>query len=205
MPMEPLELWRVWTQLGVVGAAVTVAACRPLPSLRIVSGCVVAMVAYGAAQDQVTARLCPEYFTVAHNPIPGVSDPTLLGLAWGFLGGWWGGLLLGLGLAAAARAGPAPPAPTRRLVRVVAVLFAVVGAASALAGVGSLLNADHLGVSVGGPWASAVPPERHRRLLAVANTHFTTYAAAAAGSVVACAWVFRGRGRNGVDPRRGPG
>lgn len=119
--MEPLEPWRLWTQLAVVGAALAVAALRPLPALRVVVGCVAATVAYGAAQDQFTARLCPEYFTVAHNPIPGVTDPTLLGLVWGFLGGWWGGLMLGLGLAAAARAGPAPPAPARTLVRAVAV------------------------------------------------------------------------------------
>jgi hypothetical protein len=203
--MEPLEPWRVWTQLAVVSGAVAVAVMRPLPALRVVAGCVVAMVAYGAVQDQFTARLCPEYFTVAHNPISGVTDPTLLGLAWGFLGGWWGGLLLGLGLAAAARAGSAPPASARTLWRAVAVVLATVGTASALACVGSLHNADLLGVSVGELWASAVPAERQRLLLAVANTHFTTYTSATLGGVVTCVWVWRGRGRNGLDPVRGAG
>lgn len=202
--MEPLEPWRVWTQLGVVGAALAFAARRPLPTLRTVAGCVAAMIAYGAAQNQFSARLCPEYFTVAHNPIPGVTDPTLLGLAWGFLGGWWGGLFLGLGMVAAARAGTAPPAPGRDVARALAVLFAVVAAVSALACVGSLHNADLLGVSVGEPWASAVPAARHRALVAVANTHFATYTTAALGGAAACAWVGWRR-RGGVDPRRGAG
>ncbi|QDU19619.1 hypothetical protein [Urbifossiella limnaea] len=191
--MEPLETWRVWAQLAVVGAALVVALVRPLPALRVVAACVAAMVAYGAAQDQFTARLCPEYFTVAHNPIPGVTDPTLLGLAWGFLGGWWGGLFLGLGMAAAARAGSAPPAPARDIVRALAGLFAVVGTVSAMACVGNLRHADLLGVSVGEPWATAVPPDRHRALVAVANTHFATYTTAALGGGIACAWVGRRR------------
>ncbi len=46
--MEPLEPWRVWTQLAVVGTALVVAALRPLPALRVVAGCVAAMVVYGA-------------------------------------------------------------------------------------------------------------------------------------------------------------
>lgn len=187
--MEPLEPWRVWTQLGVVGAALAVAAARPLPTLRVVAGCVAAMIGYGAVQDQFTARLCPEYFTVAHQPIAGLTDPTLVGLAWGFLGGWWGGLLLGIGMAAAARAGSAPPASARDIIHPLAALFAVVGAVSALACVGSLHNSELLGVSVGEPWASAVPPERHRALVAVAHTHFATYTTATVGGVVACAWV----------------
>jgi predicted lipid-binding transport protein (Tim44 family) len=140
------------------------------------------MAGYGALQDQFTARLCPEYFTVAHQPIPGVTDPTVLGLAWGFLGGWWGGLLLGLGVA---RAGD--------IARAVAALLAAVGAVSALACAGNLHNADLLGVSVGEPWASRVPAERHRALVAVANTHFAAYTTTTVGGVVACAWVARRR------------
>jgi hypothetical protein len=152
-----------------VGTALGLAAARPLPTLRVVAGCVAAMIGYGALQDQFSARLCPEYFTVAHRPIAGLTDPTLLGLAWGFLGGWWGGLLLGLGMAAAARAGSAPPTPTREIVRPLAALFVGIGTVSALTCVGSLYNADLLGVSVGEPWATAVPAERHRALVAVAR------------------------------------
>jgi hypothetical protein len=202
--MEPLEPWRVWTQLGVVGAALAFAALRPLPTLRTVAACVAAMIAYGAVQDQFSARLCPEYFTLAHQPIAGVTDPTLLGLAWGFLGGWWGGLFLGLGMAAAARVGSAPLARPCDIVRALAVLFAVVATVSALTCVGSLHNAELLGVSVGEPWASAVPAERHRALVAVANTHFATYTTATLGGFGACVWVGWRR-KGGLDPRRGAG
>ena len=51
----------------------------------IVALCVLAAVTYGVAHDQVTARVCVEYFTVGHEPIFGTDDPTLLGLGWGIL------------------------------------------------------------------------------------------------------------------------
>jgi hypothetical protein len=46
-----------------------------------------------------------------------------------------------------------------------------------------------LGVSVGEPWATLVPPAHHRGLVAVTVTHVVTYATAVAGGVAACAWV----------------
>jgi len=83
----------------------------------IVLLCVLAAVAYGVVHDQVTVRVCVEYFTVGHPPVFPTDDPTLLGLGWGVLATWWVGVLLGLGLAVAAAAArwygywprPAPP------------------------------------------------------------------------------------------------
>ncbi len=74
-----------------------------MESFRIVLMCVVAAVAYGIVHDQVTARVCVEYFTVGHPPIFGTNDPTLLGIGWGILATWWVGILLGVPLAIAAR------------------------------------------------------------------------------------------------------
>lgn len=66
--------------------------------LRIILLCVAVAVVYDVLHDQVTARLCVEYFTIAHPPLFDTDDPTLLGLAWGALATWWVGLALGVAL-----------------------------------------------------------------------------------------------------------
>ncbi|MBV8223051.1 MAG: hypothetical protein JO293_06785, partial [Candidatus Eremiobacteraeota bacterium] len=67
--------------------------------------CIAAAVLYGELHDQITARVCVEYFTIGHPPLFPTDDPTLLGLGWGVVATWWVGLVLGAGLAVAARAG----------------------------------------------------------------------------------------------------
>src|ERR1051326_6342681 len=48
--------------------------------LSVVLMCIIAAVFYGVAHDQITARICVEYFPVGHPPIFPTKDPTLLGL-----------------------------------------------------------------------------------------------------------------------------
>lgn len=94
-----------------------------------------AAVAYGVCHDQVTARVCLEYFTVAHAPLVDSTSPTVLGLAWGVAATWWVGLGLGLPLAAAARY-PGPGRLTARdLVPSVALVLAATGASALAAGI----------------------------------------------------------------------
>lgn len=157
-----------------------------MPTLRIVCLTILAMVGYGIAQDQVTARLCPEYFTIGHPPIPGLTDPTLLGIAWGFLGAWWGGLMLGIGLAISSQVGSAPPLAVRQLIRPLATLFLIVTCVATLAGLGTAYNARLLGITLGEPWASQIPAERHQAMLIVANTHFAAYGSAILGGIMLC-------------------
>ena len=40
-----------------------------IESLKIVVLCIVAAIVYGILHDQVTARVCVEYFTIGHPPI----------------------------------------------------------------------------------------------------------------------------------------
>lgn len=75
-------------------------------ALRIVRLAGAASVVYGILHDQVTARVCVEYFTIGHPSIFGTEDPTLLGIGWGILATWWAGPLLGVPPALAARWGP---------------------------------------------------------------------------------------------------
>src|SRR5687768_3279430 len=95
---------------------------------------ILAAIIYGIAHDQVTARVCVEYFTIGHPPIFRTDDPTLLGLGWGIVATWWVGLILGVALALTARAGSRPRTPAAALARPVATLLAVMGVGAALAG-----------------------------------------------------------------------
>ena len=47
-------------------------------TLKIVVLCIVSAIVYGILHDQVTARVCVEYFTIGHPPIFHTDDPTLL-------------------------------------------------------------------------------------------------------------------------------
>ena len=84
-----------WHQIAlpVVMCMVLAVVAGRVPRYRFALMGLVVLVGYAMLQDQVSARLCPEYFTVLHPPIPGLTDPTLLGISWGFLGAWWGGVL----------------------------------------------------------------------------------------------------------------
>ena len=159
----------------------------------IVLTCVLAAVAYGVAHDQVTARVCVEYFTVGHPPVFPTTDPTLLGLGWGVLATWWVGLLLGLALAAAARAGRRPPRPARSVVRPVAQLLATTGAAALAMGLVGYAVAEAGGVVLTEPLATLVPRERHSRFLADLWAHSASYLVGAVGGLVVCVNVWRSR------------
>jgi len=119
-------------------------------ALRIILLGLGAAVAYGILQDNVTARLCPAYFNVAHPDLghPEVfhhASPTVLAFAWGVAATWWVGFPLGGLMAVCARAGGWPKLDARALLRPVGKLLAVlIGGAVAggllgwLLGVGSL-------------------------------------------------------------------
>ncbi len=47
---------------------------------KIIGLCILAAIGYGIVHDQVTARICVEYFTVFHAPILGVRSR--LSLLW---------------------------------------------------------------------------------------------------------------------------
>src|SRR5574341_1470889 len=129
--------------------------------LKIVALSVAAAVLYGILHDQVTARVCVEYFTVAHPRIIESEDPTLLGIAWGIGATWWMGLLLGIPLAACARAGSRPKLAGRDLVRPVAWLLAVMGTLALLGGLAGGIATATGGVWLPEPLASRIPREKH--------------------------------------------
>jgi hypothetical protein len=74
-----------------------------LELIKVVALGLLGAIAYGVIHDQVTVRVCLEYFTIGHPPLIRSTSPTLLGLAWGVVATWWVGLPLGVMVALAAR------------------------------------------------------------------------------------------------------
>jgi hypothetical protein len=85
--------------------------------------------------DQITARICLEYFTVAHRRIEGLTDPSAIALYWGVVATWWMGTFLGTALALAANVGRRPPCPFRSLIRPGLILLAVMFICATVSGV----------------------------------------------------------------------
>jgi len=152
-------------------------------------------VIYGIAHDMVTAHVCVEYFTIGHgNRIP-TGSPILLALGWGTLATWWAGAILGILIAASARAGDAPRTTLAALLRPAAVLLGTIALASLAAGVAgyALARADAIGLS--GVLAAEVPTDAHDRFMADYWAHTAAYGTALAGTLCLCAWIALRRWR----------
>jgi hypothetical protein len=166
--------------------------CRfPAPRFQAMLLGIALMTGYGILQDQVSVRLCPEYFTVFHPQIEGLTDPTLLGIAWGFLASWWGGALFGYFLGLVATSGDKPPVPTRRLVAPMLLTLVAVAVGTAVTGVTVDRHLEQFGVSF--PEHPSVSPEAVRWAFVVGCYHFVTYALSVVGSVTCCIWLARVR------------
>lgn len=187
--MEPLPLYRALAPAVAVALLAVLCAVKREPRLRAMLLGIAVLVGYAVLQDQVSARLCPEYFTVLHNPIPGLTDPTLLGVAWGFLGAWWGGALMGYAAGLCATVGPRPPMTVRQLVKPMLVLVAGVGVVTAIAGFSVWKHAQMMEVEISSVYSRRIPTARHQAAFVVACYHFVAYVAAVVGSVVLCVWI----------------
>ncbi len=148
---------------------------------------------YGVLHDQVTARVCIEYFTVGHARIIASNSPTLLGLAWGVVASWWVGLLIGVPLAVSARIGPLPKLSARDLVRPLASLLALTALIATFSGflgyAATRAGSFHLSPSL----RSALAPERYAPFAADLWAHRASYAMAFVGGNVLLGWTWRRR------------
>jgi hypothetical protein len=114
---------------------------------KICAGTIGTACLYGIANDQVTARICPEYFTQGFHKqrISGMKNgflkkalssqsPTTLGFSWGVYATWWMGALMSLPIVAASRLGSSPKLNWQQLVKPAATALAFMGVSSAMAG-----------------------------------------------------------------------
>jgi hypothetical protein len=165
-----------------------------MPSLAIIGMCILAAIVYGIVHDQITARICVEYFTIGHPDVFHTDDPTTLGFGWGVLATWWVGLILGILLACAARSGT-PKRSIASLIGPVAILMAATGLCALVAGWcgWSLANAGYVGLF--GPLRRRIPEGRHPAFIADMWAHNASYLAGFFFSVILMIRVWRSRRR----------
>jgi hypothetical protein len=169
--------------------------------VKIICLCVGFAALYGILHDQVTARVCVEYFTIGHSPIFQTESPTLLALGWGVIATWRAGLAIGWIAACLARLGTWPKVGARDLVRPLLVLSVVVGVASFCAGVAGYLAANAGWTTLPTGWFDAVPKRRHAVFIADLWAHRTAYLIGLLGGVATCIRVLRLRRLAGNDER----
>ena len=151
-----------------------------------------AAVSYGILLDQVTARICVEYFSVFHPTILPLTSPTSLAFEWGILATWWVGAALGLLLAIAARAGSRTQFSVGDLYRPLLILLGCMAAAAFVAGIVgfSLARTGILSLE----WLSPMlPVERHARFIADLWAHSASYFVGIIGGLIMCAKVWTKR------------
>ncbi len=145
--------------------------------------CILSAMAYGIVHDQVTARVCVEYFTIGHPKIIASDSPTWLGVAWGITATWWVGFILAWPLAIAARWGKRPPLGARDLRRPVVYLLVAMALLATFAGFVGRGMAENGHVVLTEPLASQVPADRHVAFIATAFAHSTSYLAGFFGGI----------------------
>jgi hypothetical protein len=161
--------------------------------IAIVFLCMAAAVVYGILHDQVTARICIEYFTIGHPPVFNTDDPTLLALGWGIIATWWVGVILGIPLALAAQLGSNPKRSARSLVRPLIILMAISAVCAAIAGtVGAILARSGVIVLLG-DLAAAIPADKHVAFIADLWAHLTSYTIGFVGGIILIVQVWRSR------------
>lgn len=130
---------------------------------------------YGIVHDQITARLCIEYFTLAHPPLVISDSPTVQGLVWGIVATWWAGVLIGVPLAIVARSGDCEPWDEKRLRKPIAILLVVMAIGALFSGFTGYFLAQSGRVAMDAGFADAIPVSQHIRFVAASWAHNASY------------------------------
>lgn len=152
--------------------------------LQIIFLAIGGTIAYGIVMDQITIRICPEYFTVAHPHILNTGSLTLLALAWGVVATWWAGAIAGVAFALAARTGSPEKLAWRHFVRPVLVLLAVMAACAVAAGFAGDWMALTGQIPAVQAWGSLLPMEKHPPFTADLFAHAMSYFVGAVGALI---------------------
>jgi hypothetical protein len=173
-----------------------------MESLRIAVLCIGAAVLYGIVHDQITARICLEYFTIFHPPMFHTSSPTLLGLGWGIIATWWVGAFFAIPMILAARAGSRPTlraiellGPVWRLLILMAGCALIFGAAGYFLARRGILATDWLSFTSS--------PNLRYRFMADWWAHIAAYGAAFVGGTALCVMTYRKRAPRDEGELRG--
>ena len=168
-----------------------------LSHIKVILLCVAGAVAYGIIHDQITARLCIEYFTIAHPPLPWLNSnsPTLVGLAWGVAATFWVGLALGFPMALASQSPPSPPVPLARLGKAILLLLATMAVAAMLFGLAGFELSRRGILSLPEGFSDLSPSAHYHRFMAVWFAHGASYLFGLLGGLylIISTWNQRGR------------
>jgi hypothetical protein len=178
-----------------------------MESAKILLLAVGAACGYGILHDQITVRVCIEYFTIGHkNPFP-TDDPTTLGFCWGIYATWWVGMIFGWLLILAARIGPRVPRTAASLVRPIMFTLVVMGAFAAVAGVVGQMLGQGGQVTLFPELAEQIPKRKQPAFIACMFAHaMSYYTAFALGGIQLAVIYFTRRKRSHIPatPARPP-
>ena len=175
-----------------------------MQALLIILLSIAAAVTYGIVHDQITARVCVEYFTIGHARLIDTDSPTLLGLFWGVVATWWVGLPLGIGLALVSRLGKRPKLVATDLIRPLCILLLVMFVIAILAGILGWIGAGQGWWRLVDRLASRVPEEEHAAFIADGWAHGASYLSGIIGGVAIWIVTWRRCGRLALIPVQDP-
>jgi len=166
-----------------------------MQALAIVALSILAAVSYGILLDQITARVCIEYFTIGHPQVLSVAtnSPTVNGFVWGVIATWWVGFGLGVPLALAARIGDRPKKSVSDLIRPLFVLVGITGTLALCAGIIGYAAASMGWIVLQRPMAVRIPQQLHVPFIADLFAHNMSYAAGAIGGIALSIQTWRSR------------
>lgn len=164
-----------------------------MESFKILGLCVLCAVVYGLIHDQVTVRICLEYFTIGHPRVIESTDPTTLALVWGVIATWWAGAIVGCLLALAAQVGSRPRLTAHQLFKPILRVFAVMAIGATLAGLTAWLCASN-GIHLVPEDSVLAMSDRWRDgFITCLWAHNTSYGLGAIGGLVLILWTLRRR------------
>ena len=165
-----------------------------MEALKVLALCLLAAIVYGIVHDQITARVCIEYFTVFHPPIFHTQSPTMLGIGWGIAATWWVGALFSVPMILVSRAGSRPTLRASEVLPSIVWLLVAMGVCAMLSGITGFLLARQGVLST--DWLPfSYPPTLRNRLIADWWAHTAPYAAAFVGGIALCVITYRKRRR----------
>ena len=169
-----------------------------MEKLQVILLSVLAACTYGIVHDQITVRLCIEYFAIAHPPLFHTTSPTLLGLCWGVAATAGIGATLGVILALVSQSPGTASYPLSRLGRSILLLLAVMATGAFAAGVVGYELSGHGFISLPTRLADVIPAHQHDRFMAVWFAHGASYLVGLTGGALLCFRIWRARGRPSV-------
>lgn len=161
----------------------------------IIGTCLLAAVGYGVVHDLITHLVCAEFFTADRGS--GTPAPVASASVWSVLG-----LLLGMPLALAARAGSRPKRSLRTLVRPVLFLLALMAGFALVSGVIGYVLASTGTLVLPESLKEKLPAQKWATFQACAFAHQMSYNVGFVGGGMTIAWVWVSRKRlRPVTPR----